>query len=104
MWNTSGKPGAGFCGCMLINRAALRLGDCSLISSQLGDILDLKLETEDSYTLEVSSPGMDRPVSKLSDFEKFNGERAKIKIAQPINGQKKFKGVLCGIMESISYS
>ena len=78
----------------------ITLGDCSLISSQLGDILDLKLETEDAYTLEVSSPGIDRPVSKLSDFEKFKGQLAKIKIIQPINGQKKFKGILSGIIAS----
>jgi len=78
----------------------ITLGDCSAISSQLGDILDLKLETEDAYTLEISSPGTDRPVSKLSDFIKFKGELAKIKIAQPINGQKKFKGILSGVMES----
>jgi len=79
----------------------ITLGDCSLISSQLGDILDLKLETEDSYTLEISSPGIDRPVSKLSDFEKFKGHLAKIKIVRPINGQKKFKGILSGIIASI---
>ena len=78
----------------------ITLGDCSEISSQLGDILDLKLETEDAYTLEISSPGLDRPVSRLSDFKKFKGEMAKIKIAQPINGQKKFKGILSGVMES----
>ena len=76
------------------------LGDCSLISSQLGDILDLKLETRDSYTLEVSSPGLDRPLSKLPDFERFKGQLAKIKITLPINGQKKFKGILSGIIES----
>ncbi len=78
----------------------ITLGDCSLISSQLGDILDLKLETDDSYSLEISSPGTDRPISRLSDFEKFKGESAKIKIARPINGQKKFKGILSGIIES----
>jgi len=78
----------------------ITLGDCALISSQLGDILDLKLETEEPYTLEVSSPGVDRPVSRLSDFEKFKGELAKIKIASPINGQKKFKGILSGVIDS----
>jgi len=78
----------------------ITLGDCSEISSQLGDILDLKLETEDAYTLEVSSPGIDRPVSRLSDFEKFKGELARIKIARPINGQKNFKGILSGVTDS----
>ena len=74
--------------------------DCAAISSQLGDILDLKLETDDQYTLEISSPGIDRPVSKLSDFEKFKGKSAKIKIARPINGQKNFKGILSGLIGS----
>ncbi len=78
----------------------VNLADCSIISSQLGDILDLKLETGEAYTLEVSSPGLDRPLSRLSDFEKFTGKLANIKIARPINGQKKFKGILSGIMES----
>jgi ribosome maturation factor RimP len=75
----------------------ITLGDCSAISSQLGDILDLKLDIDDPYTLEISSPGLDRPVSRLSDFERFKGELAKIKIARPINGQKNFKGILAGV-------
>ena len=76
------------------------LGDCAKISSQLGDILDLKLETDVPYTLEISSPGLNRPISKLSDFEKFKGELAKIKIDRPINGRKNFKGILSGIIAS----
>jgi ribosome maturation factor RimP len=76
------------------------LDDCTQISSQLGDILDLKLETEVPYTLEISSPGLDRPISKLSDFEKFKGEMAKIKIARPINGRKNLKGILSGLVGS----
>ncbi len=73
------------------------LGDCQEISSQLNDILDLKLDTLDAYTLEVSSPGVNRPVSRLSDFEKLKGALAKIKVATPINGQKNFKGILAGV-------
>jgi ribosome maturation factor RimP len=76
------------------------LGDCATMSSQLGDILDLKLETDVAYTLEISSPGLDRPVSRLSDFERFKGALAKIKIARPINGRKNFKGILSGIIAS----
>jgi len=75
----------------------ITFGDCSKISSQLGDILDLKLETYASYTLEVSSPGIDRPVSRLSDFNKFTGESVNIKISAPLNGQKNFKGILSGV-------
>jgi len=78
------------------------LGDCQALSAQLGDILDLKLDTLDAYTLEVSSPGIDRPVSRLADFEKFTGVLAKIKTATPINGQKNFKGILSGIVDKES--
>lgn len=76
------------------------LGDCSMISSQLGDILDLKLSTEDAYMLEISSPGPDRPLSRLSDFEKFQGAAAAIKTSRPVNGRKKFKGILAGVTAS----
>jgi ribosome maturation factor RimP len=73
--------------------------DCAPVSSQLGDMLDIKLDTEFPYTLEVSSPGIDRPLSKLSDYKKFTGNTAKIRIAYPINGQKNFRGILRGLME-----
>lgn len=76
------------------------LDDCAAISSQLSDILDLKLSTEDAYTLEVSSPGPDRPLSRQSDFEKFEGQWATIKTSRPILGRKKFKGILAGVSAS----
>lgn len=76
------------------------LEDCSVVSRQLGDVLDLKLETGAPYTLEVSSPGINRPLSRLSDFEKFTGKRVKIKIAGPINGRKHFTGILSGTIAS----
>ena len=63
-------------------------------------MLDLKLETGAPYTLEVSSPGLNRPVSRLTDFEKFTGQTAKIKTDRPINGQKNFNGILSGIIGS----
>jgi ribosome maturation factor RimP len=77
----------------------ITVDDCAAVSSQLGDILDIKLDTEFPYTLEVSSPGIDRPVSRLSDFKKFTGNTVKIKTVYPINGQKNFKGVLRGVLE-----
>ena len=77
----------------------ITLGDCATVSNQLGDILDIKLDAEHPYTLEVSSPGPDRPLSKLSDFTRFNGETARLRTAYPINGQKNFKGILLGILD-----
>jgi len=77
----------------------VNVDDCATVSSQLGDILDIKLDTEFPYTLEVSSPGIDRPLSRISDFEKFTGNTAKIRTAYPINNQKNFKGVLRGVLD-----
>lgn len=73
------------------------LDDCVNVSRQLGDILDVGLETELSYRMEISSPGLDRPLGKLGDFERFRGCRAKIRTARPIDGRKNFTGTLEGI-------
>lgn len=75
------------------------LSDCVNFSRQLSDILDVYLETETPYNLEVSSPGTDRPLGRLQDFERFKGNMAKIKSARAIDGQKNFKGVLLGVVD-----
>jgi len=77
----------------------ITLDDCVRISRQFSDLLDAKIETEEPYSLEVSSPGPDRPLGNAVDFEKFKGNVAKIKTNLPVDGQKKFKGVLLGISE-----
>ena len=75
------------------------LDDCIHISRQMGDILDVNLENAGTYRLEVSSPGPDRPLWKKDDFNRFKGNVARIRTSQPLNGQKKFKGVLLGISD-----
>jgi len=77
----------------------ITLDDCVFINRQLSDILDLHVDSSSSYSLEVSSPGSDRPLSKKLDFERFRGRTARIKTIAPINGQKNLKGVLLGISE-----
>ncbi len=77
------------------------LDDCVLVNRQLSDILDVRLEHEWSYNLEISSPGPDRPLGKATDFERFKGESAKIRICEPIRGQRNFRGILCGISEGM---
>ena len=79
----------------------ITLDDCAFISHQVGDILDVNLEDSGSYNLEVSSPGPERPLSKIDDFERFEGNIVKIKTSRPIDGQKKFKGILSGISEGV---
>ncbi len=75
----------------------IKLDDCVAVSRQLADILDVNLEDIGAYNLEVTSPGPERPLAKIQDFEKFKGHRAKIKIRRSLNGQKNFKGVILGV-------
>lgn len=75
------------------------LDDCTRISRQLSDILDIQIDMELPYTLEVSSPGPDRPISKKEDFHRFAGETARIRTARPIDGRKNFTGTLLGMVD-----
>lgn len=73
------------------------LDDCVNISRQLGDLLDVGLEMAAAYRLEVSSPGEQRPLGKIDDFDRFKGCRAKVRTGQPIGGRKNFTGTLEGV-------
>jgi ribosome maturation factor RimP len=75
----------------------IKLDDCVGVSRQMNDILDVHLENVGPYSLEVTSPGPERPLAKKEDFDKYKDSRAKIKTYQPLNGQKNFTGVLLGI-------
>ncbi|MFC1811079.1 ribosome maturation factor RimP [Thermodesulfobacteriota bacterium] len=75
----------------------ITLDDCVDINRQAGDVLDVNLENTGPYSLEVSSPGSDRPLGKQVDFERFKGKIAKVKTTQAIEGKKNFTGVLQGI-------
>jgi ribosome maturation factor RimP len=75
----------------------INLDDCAAVSRQMGDILDVNLEEIGPYSLEVTSPGPKRPLAKHEDFERFKGNRVKIKTSRPYNGQKNFTGILMGI-------
>lgn len=78
------------------------LDDCVHISRQISDLLDVCIKMpEIEYSLEVSSPGINRPLGKEKDFEKFKGSPAKIRTVNPIEGQRNFHGVLQGISEGI---
>jgi ribosome maturation factor RimP len=70
------------------------LDDCSEVSQQIGFVLDREDFIPISYVLEVSSPGLERKLYSLQDFEKYKGRLAKVKTHQPINGQKNFRGVI----------
>ena len=73
-------------------------GDCERVSQQLSVILDVEdLIPGPSYTLEVSSPGMDRALKKAADFERFRGRKAKIVTTEPVGDAKFFEGRLAGV-------
>ena len=75
----------------------IKLDDCVGVSRQMNDLLDVSLEDIGPYSLEVTSPGPERPLAKPEDFERFKGNRVKIKTSRPLDGQKNFTGVLMGI-------
>src|SRR6266498_934000 len=71
--------------------------DCSAVSLHMGTILDVEDFIHSSYTLEVSSPGLERGLYKPQDYERFAGSLARIKTRNPIDGQRNFRGRLLGI-------
>ena len=75
----------------------IEVDDCAQISQAIGAVLDVEDPILDEYALEVSSPGIDRPLTRLKDFEAFEGYEAKIETAELIDGRRRFKGALAGI-------
>jgi ribosome maturation factor RimP len=70
--------------------------DCEAVSRALSPVLDVADLIERAYRLEISSPGIDRPLVRKSDFERYTGHVAKIETSMPIQGRKRFRGVLAG--------
>lgn len=71
--------------------------DCERVSRQVSSVLDVEDPIQSEYTLEVSSPGMDRPLFKLKQFEANVGERVAVRLRLPFEGRRKFTGLLKGI-------
>lgn len=94
------EPGGRTLRLYLDKPGGVTLDDCAAVSRQLGDILDVNLDTQVPYRLEVSSPGLKRPLGKLEDFKRFCGRSAKIRTRQAINGQKNFTGKLVSVVQS----
>ncbi len=75
---------------------SMSVGDCETVSRQVSPVLDAYDPLTNAYRLEISSPGIDRPLVRPSDFEDWAGFEAKIELKQPVNGRKRFRGVLDG--------
>ncbi|MCX7923894.1 MAG: ribosome maturation factor RimP [Clostridia bacterium] len=76
----------------------INIDDCQVVSEELSDKLDEVDPIEQTYFLEVSSPGLDRPLKKDRDFEKYKGEQVEVKVFQPVDGKKVFEGELLGLV------
>jgi ribosome maturation factor RimP len=74
----------------------IEVDDCGNISTAVSAILDVEDPIEDNYTLEVSSPGIDRPLTRLKDFDVWSGWEARIETTELIDGRRRFKGTLAG--------
>ena len=74
----------------------IEVDDCANISTAVSATLDVEDPIEDAYTLEVSSPGIDRPLTRLKDFDTWTGYQAKLETADLIDGRRRFKGALQG--------
>jgi ribosome maturation factor RimP len=78
---------------------SVTLEDCARVSREFGQLLDVEDIIPTSYHLEVSSPGLDRPLKKEADFVKYSGRRVRIKTTEPVAGRRNFKGALLGCTE-----
>ena len=74
----------------------LTLDDCARLSRRLSEVLDEADPIESAYRLEVSSPGIDRPLTRLQDFEDWKGHEAKVSLSEKLDGRKQFTGELIG--------
>jgi ribosome maturation factor RimP len=80
--------------------AGITHADCELVSQQVGTILDVEdVVPGGHYTLEVSSPGVERKLVKARDFERFKGKKAKVWLREPIEGKRYWEGTLSGFAE-----
>lgn len=79
------------------DHAPLTVDDCATASKSISALLDVEDPIGGAYNLEVSSPGLDRPLTRLSDFERFAGFHAKIEMTAPIDGRMRFRGRVLGV-------
>ena len=76
---------------------SVSIEDCEQVNREIGTILDVEDPLPFAYTLEVSSPGLDRPLRNVADYERFAGRLAKVVVSEPVDRQKAFEGHLRGV-------
>ena len=81
--------------------APMTVEDCADLSRSISALLDVEDPIKNAYTLEVSSPGIDRPLTRLKDYERFAGFEAKLETRLAVDGRKRFKGMLKGVEDDL---
>jgi len=79
---------------------SMNVADCAVLARALQDFLDRESVIDGDFELEVSSPGIDRPLTRLTDFARWSGHEAKIELAAAIDGRKRFRGKLLGLEDN----
>jgi len=82
-----------------LDNLPITLDDCAQISHSVSALLDVADPVAGTYTLEISSPGIDRPLVRTEDYDRFSGFEAKIELAIPLSGRRRFRGRLLGTSE-----
>ena len=77
------------------------LDDCARVSRELGTLLDVEDVVPQSYSLEVSSPGLDRPLKRERDFQKAMGKKIRLRTIEPIEGRRNFKALVVGVEDGV---
>ncbi len=75
--------------------------DCSAVSHQISALIDVEEPIRGQFNLEISSPGLDRPLRRLQDFQRFTGSMVKLKTMMPLDGQRNFKGRMLEVTEEV---
>ncbi|MGE0424320.1 MAG: ribosome maturation factor RimP [Reyranellaceae bacterium] len=80
-----------------LDGAAMSVEDCATISRSVSAVLDVEDPIPHAYELEVSSPGIDRPLTRLKDWTRWAGHVARVELAEPVDGRRRVKGVILGL-------
>lgn len=84
-----------------LDEDTMTVEDCASISRTVSAIFDVEDPIIGAYTLEISSPGLDRPLVREKDFERYSGLEAKIELHQALNGQRRYSGILAGYADGV---
>ena len=93
----SGGKGGGLLRVYIDSEDGISADDCQRVSYQISGVLDVEDPIPGHYTLEVSSPGLDRLLFRRADFDRFAGQLVKLRLTYPVEGQRRFKGRLIGM-------